>query len=243
MANIIEQIGGSMSSFGWGGVGNIAFIVSIVLGTVIFLLFVLLFIWWKSFYINVKIYEPYGQIALSEEDIEKIKKESKEMNTNTLKRHGIKFDMIRKKKTHGKYVTLKGSPFFQIFMPLIKIEPVIMEHMYNDGIHLLRLSKNIFVPIPKPRTIIDVGEAVSISIKDNNQWQTWNNIMADRINNKYQDVDAQKKAIMYFVVGIVALVLVGGFIIWLIYSSATKGLDAADKFNAVARSLTEGKPV
>lgn len=242
MADLIGQLGQSFGSFSWGSIGMITLVVSIILGIVILFLGVFFFLWWKSYYIKVKIYEPYGQINLDDADIAQIIQEAQEGNIDTLKKNNIRFDMFKKKNTHGKYVKVKGTPYFATFMPMQKIEPVPMEYMFDDGVHLLRLSKAIMIPIPKPKVVIDVGEQVSISVKENNQWQAWNNMMADRINNKYQDIDAQKKAITYFVIGIVSMVLLGGFILWLIYSSVNKGFDAADKFNAVAASLTGGAP-
>lgn len=199
--------------------------------------------WWKSFYIRVRIYEPYGQISLTEETLTDIMEEAKKGEYTTLERKDIKFDMFKKKNTHGKYIKSKGTQFFNIFMPHKKIEPVSMKYMYDNGIHLLRLSRDIFIPIPKPKTVINVAEEVSISIQDETQWQAWSNLMTERINNKYQDVDAQKKAVLYFIIGIAGMVLIGGFILWLIYSSANKGYEAADRFNQVAKSLTGGAPV
>ena len=116
-----------------------------------------------------------------------------------------------------------------------------MEFMYDDGIYLLKLSKELYIPIQKPKTTVHIGEATSISVASDNKWRVWNNLMADRINNKYQDIDAQKKVVFYFVIGIVAMVLVGGFILWLIYSSANRGWEAADKFNEFAGKLLGGE--
>lgn len=243
MANLLNQIGDTMGAFGWGSIGTISVVITVFLGLIILILALFFFMWWKSFYIKVKIYEPYGQINLEREDINNIIDEARHGEITTLQDKKIQFDMFKKKRTHGKYVTVRGTPFFNTFMPFKKIEPIPMQYMFDDGVHLLRLSKEILIPIPKPKTLINVGEEVSISVQDNNQWQAWNNMMADRINNKYQDIDAQKKAITYFVIGIVALVLIGGFILWLIYTSANKGYDAADKLNAFANSLTSNAPV
>lgn len=240
MPNMIDQLGQSFSAFGWGSMGTITLIISIFLLVILLFGGFFLFMWWKSFYIKVKIYEPYGQIDMDRETAIKIINESREGKHDTLQSSNIQFDMFKKRNTHGKFTKIKGTPYFNTFMPFKRIEPIPMEYMFDDGVHLLRLSKEVLLPIPKPKTLINVGQAVSISIQDNNQWQAWNNMMADRINNKYQDIDAQKKAVMYFVIGIVAMVLIGGFILWLIYSSVNKGFDAADKFNAVADSLIGG---
>ena len=112
--------------------------------------------------------------------------------------------------------------------------------MFDDGIYMLKLSKNLFIPFQKPKVIIEVGEKTSISVASDNRWMVWNNMMADRINNKYQDIDAQKRVTFYFVTGIVALVLVGGFILWLIYSSSNRAWDAAEQFNTFASKLLSG---
>lgn len=240
MANLLDQVGTSVGDFSWASIGQIGLVITIFFGALIIIGGVLLLMWWKSFYIKVRVYEPYGQIDLSPEEEAYILAKSKDKDYDYMNDKKIQFDMIRIKSTHGKYITYKGAPSFHTFMPFRKHEPIPIELMFNDGIHLLRLSREVFIPIPKPKTIINVGENVSLTVQDNNKWQTWNNMMADRINNKYQDIDAQKKAITYFVIGIVAMVLIGGFILWLIYSSANKGLEAADKLNMVADSLIGG---
>lgn len=234
MANIINQLQTSIGNFSWSGMGNIAMILSI------FLLIILLFVaawfimWWKSYHINVKIYEPFGQIS-DETRKSLLNKETRDDALNA-----VVFDTIRYKRTHGKFVSVKGTPFFSTFMPFRKHEPISMEFLFNDGVHLLRLSKEIYIPIPKPKTLVNVGENVVISVADNNKWVAWNNIMAERVNNKYQDADAQKRATIYFVVGIVAIVLIGAFILWLIYSSTNKAYSAADKLAAFAEKLGGG---
>ncbi len=90
-----------------------------------------------------------------------------------------------------------------------------------------------FIPLIKPKTVIQVGEEVSISVSDHNRWVLFNNLMADRINNRYQDVDLQKKITLYFVSGIVVMVLLGGFILWLIYSSINKGMDTYSSLSSL----------
>jgi cytochrome b subunit of formate dehydrogenase len=54
----------------------------------------------------------------------------------------------------------------------------------------------------------------------------------------------QQKIVFYFVVGIVAMVLVGGFVIWLIYKAQEKNLKnnlvVADAFNSVANKIVGG---
>lgn len=116
-----------------------------------------------------------------------------------------------------------------------------MTFLYDDGVHLVRLSRDILIPIPKPEITLEVGENVSLSVDKDIQWKAWNNMMADRINNKYQDLDAQKKIAFYFITGIVAMVLIGGFLLWLIFRLSTKGIIAADKFSNVVQGLLGGR--
>ena len=243
MANILEGVGTSIGNFSWASIGQITFIITMFVLALLLLGGIWFILWWKSYHLRVKIYEPFGQIKLSPEDIAKIKAEALEGNTDTLKENNIKFDTIRTKKTHGKFTTVKGNPYFNTFLPFRKHEPIPMEMMFDDGIHLLRLSREIYLPIAKPKTIIEVGETISISVTENNRWKVWNNMMAEKINAKYADTDVLKRTTLYFVVGIVALILIGGFILWLIYSTANRGWDAAEKFNVVADAwLGGGKP-
>lgn len=240
MANLLEQAGAGLSAFSWDSMGYILIAIIGVLAMILFFGAIFLIMWWRSFNIKVSIYEPFGQVPLSTEEMKSIYTESRKGNYETLKKKNLKFDTFKRKTTRGKHISQKGTHFFQTFMPLRKHEPVPMEMMFNDGIHLLRLSKHIFISVPKPDTTINVGGSVSISVADNNKWILWNNMMAERINMKYRDVDAQKKALMYFVIGIAAMVIIGGFILWLIYASVNKGYDAADKIGQLASKLGGG---
>lgn len=242
MADIINQITTGLGSFGLAGMGNILSIFIIFFVILFIFIIIFLILWWKSFNLNVKIYEPLGQVPFKKEDIERLKKESLEGKTAIIKEKDIKFNHVNYRCTHGKYITHKGNPYFQTFMPLRKHEPIPMEFLYDNGVYMLRISKDLFVPIQKPETIVAIGENTSISVASDNRWRVWNNMMADRINNKYQDMDVQKKVTLYFVVGIVALVIIGGFILWLIYSSANRGWDAAEKLSQFASSLGGGTP-
>jgi len=225
MANIIDQVGGTLGEFGWASMGNITLVIAIFVFIIIFIGIIILFTWWKSFNISVRIYEPLGQIPLDDEDLGKVKGQTSKERKEFLNKKTICFDNVSFKKTHGKHLKSKGTPYFQTFFPLKKHEPIPMEFMYDNGVHLLRLSRDLFIPLYKPKTIVKIGEEVSISVSDHNRWVLFNNLMADRINNRYQDVDLQKKITLYFVTGIVVMVLIGGFILWLIYSSINKGMD------------------
>ncbi len=239
---ILDNAGSYLSKFGWESMGSILIVVVIFFFLMIFFLGIWAFMWWKSFNLNVMIYEPIGQVPLSDKELNDMKEEAKVGKDKTLIEKKIQFSNIRFKKTHGKFITSKGDPFFRTFFPFKKHEPVPMEFMFDDGIYMLKLSKDLFIPFQKPKTVIEIGEKISISVASDNRWRVWNNMMADRINNKYQDIDAQKKVAFYFVTGIVALVLVGGFILWLIYSSANRGFSAAEHFNEFAGKLVEGSP-
>lgn len=231
MPSIIDQVGSSLGSFGWSSMGNIVLVITVIFTVIIIIIIIMLFLWWKSFNIQVKIYEPMGQIPLDDKDLEKAKEQTPEENKELINKKKITFDNISFKKTHGKHITKKGTPYFQTFFPLKKHEPIPMEFMYDNGVHLLRLSRDLFIPLIKPKTVIQIGEEVSISVSDHNRWVLFNNLMADRINNRYQDVDLQKKITLYFVTGIVVMVLIGGFILWLIYASIDKGIDVYSSLN------------
>ena len=244
MGSILDDVGTTLGAFSWSSMGNIVWIATIILVSMFLFAIIFFVMYWKSFNYSVRIYEPQGQVTLSKAEEEAIRLEAKQGKSKTLQDKDIKFDMINIKKTHGKYITKKGSPFFKTFVPFRDHESVPMEYMYNDGIHLLRLSRDIFIPIPKPETLINVGKGISISVTDDNRWKVWSNLMADKVNTKYQDLDALKRTTLYFIIGIVSLVLVGGFILWLIYSSVNKGWDASDKFSAAVAGLTGGgKPL
>lgn len=237
---VLDNLGSSLSGFAWGSIWTIVFWVVILLFVILCIAGIWLFMWWRTFNYSVKIYEPRGQVILSPQEKYNLYKGTPNEKIDLIKSKDLKFDQLKFKKTHGKYVTIKGTPYFRTFMPFRKHQPVPMELLFHDGIHLLKLSREIFVPIPRPETTISVGENVSISVKDSNEWRLWNNMMAERINAKYSDLEAQKKVVLYVIAGLVALVLIGSLILYLIYRSMNKGWDAADKLGSVADKLAGG---
>ncbi len=242
MASLIDGVGKGINDLLFKGMGNTLPIIVILLAVILFFGVIFAFIWWKGFNIKVKIYEPMGQTPLTpkEQAVIKSEKDSTKL-IKKLKEKEVKFNHIKYKTTHGKFTTIKGTQYFVTFNPLRRLPPIPMTLLYDDGVHLVRLSRDIFVPIPKPEIVLVVGENVSISVEEDIQWKAWNNLMADRINNKYQDLDAQKKIALYFISGIVALVLIGGFLLWLIFKLSSQNLIVADKFSNVVEGLLGGK--
>jgi hypothetical protein len=246
MADIFSSMGASIGGFAWSSLGNIVTVIVIFLIVIVFFSVVLFLMWWKSYNYRVRIYEPVGQ-QLTTKEIDELKNKTPEEVTAILETKKIKFNHIRYRVTHGKYATLKGIQQFVTFMPGTKLAPVPMTLLYDDGIHLLKLSRNLLVPIQRPNVVIEINTSLSLFVEEAQQWQNFNNLLSDRINNKYQELDTPKKMAFYFVVGIVAIVLLGSLVIYLIYKSSTKGMtegiQIADKFNQVADKIVGGGKV
>lgn len=242
MANIISSVGGSLKGFGWATIGNVLLILMIFMIVLVVIGGVLFFLWFRSFNIRVKIFEPMGQVI--EADVQDIKNlDTAEERIQKIKDKNIRFDNINVRKTKGKYIKDKTKTFFKTLMPLRNHEPVPMEYTYEDGINFMKLSKDVFIPIPKPKTSVVVGENTSISVSNDNRWRVWSAMMSEQVNNKYQDIDIQKKVTLYIVTGIVAMTLLGGFLLWLIYSSSNRGFEALDNFKkATDNILGSGGP-
>lgn len=236
---VVDDIGNTLGAFGWNSLGGILFVFIFVFIFIMCFIIVGVFLWWKSFRNVVYIYTPLGQVEFTQEEYKEIEDEvnrgTKINDITNLQK--IKFDYMTKKKTHGKDVTIKGTSYFHLFTPLKKIKPIPLAYRFSTGIYLLRLSKEIFIPIPKPNFILTVNQNISVSVAEQQEWITWSNMMADRVNAKYQNPDAQKQQTLYFVIGIAGMVLIGGFILWLIYSSAKKGMDIRQALEAMASSF------
>ena len=235
MADLFGSIGRSIGGFAWSSLGNILTVIIIVLAVIIFFAVIFVFMWWKSFNIRVKIYKPVGQIPFNPDEIHQ------EELSQKLKDNKVRFDYIHFRRTHGKYATIKGCQYFITFLPMRKVPPIPMTLLYDDGVHLVQLSRDILVPIPKPKITLEVDENVNIAVEEDTQWKVWNNMIADRINNKYQDLDVQKRIAFYFISGIVAIVLLGGFLLWLIYRTSTEGYKVANRFSDVVQGLLGGE--
>ena len=142
MANIIDQVGSSLGQFGWSSMGDILLVVFVFLILVIIFLGAGVWMWWRSFHLVVKIYEPKGKIPLTKEQEQEWRKLSQEEQLDKAKKDKIVFENIKYRRTHGKHTKHKGTPYFQTFVPLRRHEPVPMDFMFDDGIHMLRLSRS-----------------------------------------------------------------------------------------------------
>lgn len=237
--SIIDTVGSSFGSFAWGSLGNMLFIFIIFFFVLIVVGGMAWIMWWKSYNTKVHIFRPLGQIKFTEQEIREINAATEKGETHASMR-SIKFDFLKRKTTHGKDITQRGTSYFALFMPLKKIKPVPLQLRFNDGIYLIQLSRDIFIPVPRPSFVISVMENVSISVAEQQEWISWSNLMADRINAKFQDPDHEKKQILYFVIGIAAMVIIGGFLLWLIYQSAKKGMDTKNMISAFTQSIQQG---
>lgn len=227
---IFSDLGNSISNMAWSGLGNVALTIAIILFIIIIFCLIWFFMFWKSFDINVKVYTPFGQPYLDSRAAIELEKGLTD----------IKINRIKYKRTHGKYVTVKGTQYFRTFMPFKLHKPIPMNMIFHDGVHLLKLSREIYVPIHSPDPIVEVNKEAVIAVNNDYEWRMWNNMMSEKINMRYQDLDIQKKVVMYIIIGIVVITLFGGFTIWIIYSTSTKGLTAADKLNSFATNLIGG---
>jgi hypothetical protein len=240
--SIVDQVGGSVGAFAWQGLGGALFIFIIFFFVLALVGGVTFFLWWKSYNLKVTIYKPLGQIKFTPEEItQMLSDQAAGIHNEKLKQ--IKFDYLGRKTTHGKDITQRGTSYFALFMPLKKIKPIPISLRFHEGIHVLQLSKDIFIPFAKPNFFITIYENVSISVAENQEWISWSNMQADRINAKYQNPDAEKKQVLYFVIGIAAMVIIGGFILWLIYSSAKKGMDVKGLAEAITNSVKTQSPI
>jgi len=235
---VLDQAGSAISGLGWGSIGIIVTTIAVIMGMLLLVGAVALFLWWKTFDISVKIYAPFGQINLTEQEIKKMQIEAKYNKQDTIKAKNLKFDMIKFKRTHGKYVTKKGASYFSTFIPLRKHEPVPMELLFNDGVHMLRLAKDVYIPIPRPEFVIGVSEKTILSVKDNNDWRLFNNMMAERINMRYTPAAEAKRMTAYFVIGIIAIVLIGGFLLYLLYSAGNRSSEVAQQLTGLLKEWT-----
>lgn len=233
---IVDNLGSSIGSFAWGQLGNALFIFIIFFTVLIVVGFVSFFMWWKSFNVKVHVYRPLGQVKFTDLEMQEIQEAVNRGEISPLMKN-IKFDYMVKRTTHGKDTTSRGTAYFSLFMPLKKIKPVPLQFRFHDGVHLVQLSKDIFIPVPRPSFVISVAQNVSISVAEQQEWISWSNLMADRINAKYQDPDHEKKQILYFVIGIAAMVIIGGLLLWLIYQSAKKGMDVKNFAESFAQSV------
>lgn len=240
--SIIDQASSSLGGLAWGSLGQALFIFIIFFAVILVVGIISFMIWWKSYNINVTIFTPMGQVQMSDEELKVLQDEVLAGKTpNVLKT--IRFDYIKKRRTHGKHISHRGTAFFALFVPLKKIKPVSLEYIYNDGVFLLQLSRDIFIPIVRPSFVVTVAQNVSISVAEQQEWISWSNMMADRINAKYQNPDMEKKQTLYFVIGICAMVIIGSLLLWLIYQSAKKGLDVKGWADELANTIKQGVPV
>jgi hypothetical protein len=120
-----------------------------------------------------------------------------------------------------------------VFKPKI-IKDIPFQLRYPDGIWMLRLSADNFVPIERPK----VGSGIILNMSEPDM-DLWEESARAEIRNRTQDDDAQKRALTMTVVIIIGAFVLAGLIIWLSMSFAGKSInDVLIKVEPMTSALT-----
>lgn len=105
------------------------------------------------------------------------------------------------------------------FMPK-KIKDVPYNLRYSDGIWMIRLSKDNFIPIERPK----VGKGITFYVSEPDM-DLWEESARAEIKNRTMDDDSMKRAQMTMLAIIIGSFILAGLIIWLSMSFAGKSIN------------------
>ena len=181
------------------------------------------YFYWLGFKYKVKIYEPISN--LTKEEILNIKGMTEEQQAEYIEAKRVIFSSMNFKKTKGKFIKRKGAVQFSLFMPFKRIQNISSEFIYEDGIHLLKLSMDCYLPIKKPKFFCVANKDTLYDLVSENKWDIMDVKINREIEERYKDPDKEKRITLIIIVGIVAMVIVGGLLLWFITMAGNKNAD------------------
>lgn len=137
------------------------------------------------------------------------------------------------KKDRGREVKIKGVQRFSLLKARKKIQPIDYTLRYPDGIWMLRISKDLFVPIKRP----DIGNSIDLEMP-HHDLDLWEESAEAEIRRRTQDEDLMKKQVYLTVAIIIGAFVLAGIIIWLSMTFAGNSINnALDKVAPLTENL------
>ena len=225
------DIGAALGKYGFSAIsGFFSWFWYIGLGIVIAVGIFMIW-WWFSYNKRFYYYEPIGGLHYPKQ-----KDESDEEYKQRIDELLHDIDLTNPKKDMGKYIKFRGVQYFKIRNAFKKMKPVPYELRYPDGIFSVRVDKDTFIPIRRPR--LDDQGKVTLKIQDEYDTNFFNLMMADEMNMKYRDEDREKKLMVLFIVIVVGGLLLYGLILWLSYLVTTKQIEEVDGLTSAISSMS-----
>ena len=153
----------------------------------------------------------------------------------------------QEKMTTGKSIKKKGVHYFQILRPRTRTPQIPQSMITQDGIYFLMIN-NDFIPIYKPTTQYkEVGTTTMsdtiIKLYDLNGWIARRKLMIIETEQKYPERDVQIRIFALFIVAMICVVVIFGFMMWLSYKLHNKSVDKADALVNAIQSWGEKQGV
>jgi len=141
-----------------------------------------------------------------------------------LREHNV--ELGHPKKARGRDYKVKGVHKFSIMvLPNVfrtrKLAPLEYSKRYSDGVWFLRPSKDVWIPIERPR----LSDAVNLNVPEPDM-DLWQQAEEAEIRRRTQDEDSMKRQLYMTVAIIIGAFVLAGVIIWLSMSFAGRSIDS-----------------
>lgn len=126
------------------------------------------------------------------------------------------------KKDRAKVYRKNGVEQLKLLFRRKSLKQVPYKYIYTDGLWLLRLSKDEFMPIKRPKFSTNPG--VTLEAHDTDL-EFWANVKYNELRHRFVDSDQQKRMIMWTGTILIVLAIVVTITIWLnvAYNNAALG--------------------
>lgn len=125
------------------------------------------------------------------------------------------------KTDKGKDIKEKGISKFSLFKCRKKIPPVEYSKRYPEGIWMLRINKQEFIPIERPT----LQDTINLKMPEPDM-DLWQESAEADIRRRTQDEDMMKKQLYAMIAIIIGAFVLAGLIIWLSMSFAGNSIDS-----------------
>lgn len=219
----------------------------IFFGAIVFLIILALIIVLLTFKEKAIVYKAYAdpgfeyeeeerEVLLKGEKVKQYFKTIKNKEGLVLGRPQIKKAMFANNKN--------GILQIRFLFPLFKTSNYIpQEYIYPEGIYFVQIGKE-FIAIKKPSLESEKGFVIKLSSFQS--WKESNFILFKKYRAKFADKDKEMRIFAFFIIVVIALTILTGFILWLSFKAASgQHADAqllANAIEAGTKTIAGGPP-
>lgn len=151
------------------------------------------------------------------------------------------------KSRRARFFTKAGVTRMSIMSPSKKTMPIAPDYIYHEGtvdIVYFAVFGNAYIPIKRPT--LNTEKHIVLDIHDIEAWKEWANLEIEHLNRRLPEKDVQIRIFALFIVAVVCITVLVGFVLWLSYRNTDKVIGKIDNLgnfiSATAQSVGGNVP-